>query len=284
MKIGHQNQMILLTGLPRSGTTWAANVIAKTINYRLVHEPFNWRAHPERMIFHMKYLPANVENQELIQIIKRSIREPFPLFDQMTQKKGVLIKDVHICLAIESIWEQLHPKIIIMLRHPCAIALSWMALGYEIRFRIDNLLEQSTLVRDLLAPYVEHMKHEYDPYFMIGAYWGASYYILNQLFQLHPDWQWVIHEELCSDPVDHFSRLITNLDTHLSNAGLRMLTSLHNKYDHEQHTKFSPYSIIRVSEAEPQKWIKTLTAQQVQSVLEGEKPFGILEKYFGNPV
>jgi hypothetical protein len=51
--------VLFLTGIPRSGTTWAAQGIAALTRARYVHEPFNRVLYPERARYNMLYLPAN---------------------------------------------------------------------------------------------------------------------------------------------------------------------------------------------------------------------------------
>ena len=130
-------QTILLTSLPRSGSTWASQTIAMATRSQLIHEPFNWKCYPGREKYHMLYLPAGSIQMDLIEIIESECTSKSPFIGRLIKDKPLVLKDVHLCLAVEYVWEQLEPNIIILIRHPCEMANSWMKLNFEVRFRID---------------------------------------------------------------------------------------------------------------------------------------------------
>ncbi|MGD2165207.1 MAG: hypothetical protein PVH50_06740, partial [Anaerolineae bacterium] len=95
--------------------------------------------------------------------------------------RRVVVKDVHICLAVEHVWERLKPVVVILARHPCAVANSWARLGLDVSFRLDLLLSQERLIEDHLSPFTKHIAGARDYFFSMGAYWGATYHVLWQL-------------------------------------------------------------------------------------------------------
>ena len=66
-------QLIFLTGLPRSGTTWAGRALAAATGSVIVDEPFNRKWHPERTGYRLKYLTAGMPDAEMIPILRREI-------------------------------------------------------------------------------------------------------------------------------------------------------------------------------------------------------------------
>lgn len=270
---------ILLTGLPRTGSTWASQAIAKATHSRLVHEPFNWRRYPDRGDYHMKYLPAGSESRSLLEILGRSMQPSlFSLDFFRPNRRPVVIKDVHICLALEYIWANLKPQphIIILLRHPCGVANSWARLELEARSRLDLLLSQPELMSDHLGPYADHMERREDDYFEIGAYWGASYLVMVRLAEKYPAWQSITHETLCADPEQSFSQLLTKIGFSLSAAGSSFL----NQNNRRRNRWEGAYSVARLTAAEPDKWRHSLTPAQIEAVMAGAGPFGLLEKFY----
>ena len=272
---------ILLTGLPRSGTTWSSRAIAAAIDGRIVHEPFNWKRYPDRIEYHMAYLSASPDDTSLsdgmlaimYQALKPGIR------DFLVRNKPVIIKDVHICLAISAVWQAFHPRVIMMMRHPCAMANSWRSLDLEARSRLALLLSQELLVKDHLAPFEKHMRSSENSYFEIGAYWGATYYTMSRIAAEYPEWQWVTHEWLCVDPQLSYKKLLANLGIPFNQLHLDQLDRFLDQHDRNRNKTEGPYSLARISAQEPDKWRDELTAEQVKFVLDGAEPFDMMEKF-----
>lgn len=271
----YNKKLIFLTGIPRSGTTWAAKAIAAATSSRLVYEPFNWKVHPQRINYHMKYLPAGSNDEEFLRILNASIKPLLPFWDFFAGTKNILIKDVHTCMALEYIWQQLQPRIIILMRHPCAVAGSWSSLGLEARSRLDILLNQKDLYKKYLKPFERHINSSNDYFFEVGAYWGASYFIMDQFARKHPEWQWITHEWLCDDPVAHYYKLLNNLDLEMNEKGIQFL----EENNRARKKGEGPHSTARVSRSEPDKWKAFLTEENIQKVLSGAAPFELLIKY-----
>ena len=267
---------ILLTGLPRSGTTWASSTVATALRARLVHEPFNWKRFPDREPFHMQYRSATDQDDALVKILERSIRWTIrPLFSPR-----VVIKDVHICLAAEYVEQALGAKIIIIARHPCGMALSWNALGLKADFRVNLLLSQPRLVERFLAPFADHMRGNADPFFQIGAYWGASYYILDALGQ-HGRWHWITHEALCQQPEAAYWQLLSSVVPESETAVRQRLQTALAATNRPGSRQDGVLAINRVSQQEPDKWRSRLSAEQQTAVLAGAAPFQLVERLFG---
>ncbi len=263
---------IFLTGLPRSGSTWAAQALAAATGARLVHEPFNWLRYPARERFHMRYLPAGAYEPELLAILHNTLKPRLPW---QKRPDSVLVKDVHVCLALPYIWEHFRPQVIILVRHPCGMAQSWQALDLKVNFRLDLLLSQTAL-QPLLAPFAEHMRRQDDYFFALGAYWGASHYLLDYLSQEQPAWQWVTHEALCLDPVAHYRNLAASMG--LGQGREAQLERFLTANDRRRTAGEGAHSTARITAQEPDKWRRRLTPQQISAVLAGAAPFGMLSR------
>ena len=272
-------QTILLTSLPRSGSTWASQVIAMATRSRLIHEPFNWKRYPEREKYHMLYLPAGSNRMDLIEIIENESTAKIPFIGRLTKDKSVVLKDVHLCLAVEYVWEQLGSDIIILIRHPCGMANSWIKLNFEVRFRLNLLLSQHNLMENYLFPFKDHLSLNRDKWFEIGAYWGASHYVLDQISQAHPEWMWITHEELCVNSATRYQQLLTNLGIKIDPIGKKRLLAFLDRHNRKIIEK-KPYSVSRNSVDEPVKWRRQMTPEQINSVIEGAEPFSIMQKYY----
>ena len=260
-------EYFLLTGLPRTGTTWAYQALAAGSGSEKVYEPFNYKWHPERSPFHMRYLAPGTHHLDFLSA----------LGDEIAKVNGsqIFIKEVHACLAVAYIWEHLRPHTIVLLRHPCAMAASWRRLDFKAGPRLDVLLDQKEVVEIFLAPHLDHIRSSADPFFQIGAFWGAAYHCLHQISSRHPEWQWVTHERLCAEMEPAFIDLLSHFGYEWQAAGSRYLHE-HDRQPGEYH----PHRQVRLSEKEPEKWREELTADQSSAVLAGAGGFGVLERYY----
>lgn len=270
--------LIFITGLPRSGTTWAGHVITAALESALVEEPFNWEFHPQRAHFHMRYLPKGQEDTAYVDTLRRTIfswKKPRRTLRVLLRRR-LVVRDVLTCFAVETLWNQWQPKTLIMIRHPAAMASSWARVNFKVQYRIDNLLKQPRLVADHLAPFQEHLHLSNDYYFQIGAYWGACYYVLRRMAADRPEWQWVRHETLCTELEEGFVQILDQFDLGMALQGYELLQQLNRPPAVGQ----SPFDIFRLSAQEPDKWKSLLTEDQVSAVLQGSAPFGVLQDFY----
>lgn len=274
-----QGKLIYLTSLPRSGSTWAGQAIAAALNSRMINEPFNWLRYPDRKPFHMQFLPGNTQKHAMLDIITCTLNSPNKGINDLWYGKFKVIKDVHSCLALEYIWESLHPHILVLIRHPCGMAVSWSKLGLEIEFRLDLLYSQPSLVDEFLEPYRDHIYSNRDYFFQIGAYWGATYLVLLKLAQKYPEWQWATHEALCIDTEQRYRQWLTDARIHLTKKNIKRLRRFISKHNRDSQGN---YSAARITALEPEKWKHVLNPNQIKNCLSGAAPFGLLEKFY-NP-
>lgn len=268
-------QVIFVTGVQRSGTTWIARALSEATRSRLVHEPFNWRLQQddERRRYYMAYLPAGRADPRFRAILRAAVdgKQARPRL----ARDRVVLKDVHACLAVESIHQELDPLTVIVVRHPCAVAESWARLDYGIRRGFEALLGQDELKRAHIGAFEAHMRSADDYFFQLGALWGAAYHTLERLSARHPRWQLITHEAVCQQPADEFEALLWRAGLRMTFRGRRFLAA-HDEEDDGEH----PYSLKRVTAREPDKWRGRLAPEAAARVLEGARPFGVLERLY----
>ena len=262
-------EILFLTGLPRTGTTWAYQALAAGSGSEKVYEPFNYKWHPDRSHYHMRYLAPGSQHPEFLDALQEEI--------QKAKGNRIFIKEVHACLAVEYVWTHLRPNTIVLIRHPCAMAASWRRLGFAAGPRLQTLLAQPEVVDEFLAPHLGRLEAGLDPYFQIGAFWGAAYFCLRRISDRHPDWQWTTHERLCSEMEPAFAGLLAGFNIPWQPGGSLYLQE-HDLLPDEYH----PHKPFRRSAAEPERWREELSPEQAAAVLEGAGAFGLLERYYHN--
>jgi Sulfotransferase domain len=264
--------ILFLTGLGRCGSTWTAQGLTALTGARYVHEPFNRHLYPQLVTYAMRYQSAEGCDPDFLRILDQKLRAPSrrQRIREFFRGRNLIFKDVNACLSVECIQAHLNAGVVILTRHPCAVVASWKVMGWLLEFpgRFDELLSRTSL-RKFLTEFDNHMRRSSNLFFQFGAYWGAIYHVLQQLATRHPEWQWVVHEQLCQNPEIGFQRILDGLGIRVR-EGASDFFSMH---DRPLRKNESPYETFRPTKSVPQKWKELLTKQEIQAVLDGAEPF-----------
>jgi hypothetical protein len=154
---GDHRSSVFLAGSGRSGTTWLSQIINYRRQYRYVFEPFNPREVGPFGHFRTKqYLRPEDGREEFLQPVRLALtgglRDPWAdRFNRRIVARRRLIKDIRANLLLG--WMRANfpgMPIILLLRHPCAVVTSRLALGW--RDNLSETMEQRELVEDFLLP------------------------------------------------------------------------------------------------------------------------------------
>ncbi len=154
---GDHTNSVFLAGSARSGTTWLSEVINHGGGYRYVFEPFN----PGRVgafgHFRSKqYLRPDDGRAEFLEparlALTGALRDPWTdRFNKTLVARRRLIKDIRGNLLLG--WMRANfpgMPIVLLIRHPCAVVVSRLALGWRANLR--ETMEQEELIEDFLLP------------------------------------------------------------------------------------------------------------------------------------
>jgi hypothetical protein len=154
---GDHRDAVFLAGSGRSGTTWLSEVINYKGGYRYVFEPFN----PARVSafghFRSKqYLRPDDTSEAFLEparlALSGALKDPWTdRFNARFVARRRLIKDIRANLLL--LWMRANfpgMPIILLLRHPCAVVTSRLALGWK--DNLDETMAQQELVEDFLLP------------------------------------------------------------------------------------------------------------------------------------
>ena len=149
---------IFLAGTGRSGTTWVSNIINYNNSYRYIFEPFHsYFVDICKDFKYRQYLRPENNDEKYIEparkILSGKIKNKW--VDRFNKKflcKKRLIKDIRANLMLKWIKTQFPEiKVILLLRHPGAVANSRIKLNWE--DHLDILLSQEELMEDFLNPF-----------------------------------------------------------------------------------------------------------------------------------
>jgi hypothetical protein len=152
---------ILVAGAARSGTTWLGDLVAGTEG-RVLFEPFHsGKVADLRGVNYFQYLRPQAEHQQLQTFSERvfSGRVGGPWIDrEVSQLRPTyrVVKEIRANLFLK--WLHRHfPEVpqVFIVRHPCAVVLSRLQLGWATDSDVAAFVSQTELVEDHLAPHLD---------------------------------------------------------------------------------------------------------------------------------
>lgn len=285
---------ILVTGPPRSGTTWVGMTLALDQSLGYLHEPFNVSTSHgvspgkfERMFQYVdvaneaRYAPGleramrfdHATAAALAQVrtpreLGRVLRDRRRFRTAAREHRRPLLKDPIAVFSAEWFAARYDASVVLTLRHPAAVAGSFERLGWRPRFRL--LAEQEPLRNGLLEPFAD----ELDDYARTprsplesGAFmWRLIASVLDGYRARHPDWVLVRQEDLSVDPVPGFESLFAHLGLDFDD---RIRAAVVANSSAENATSLaSPHAIRLDSRAAVASWKRHLSPDEIARVRE----------------
>lgn len=156
---------ILVAGAARSGTTWLGDLISSKIPCRILFEPFNPDLVPEYRNFnYFQYMRPEQQDPQFHSFTEKVFRGEIrnAWIDRQNEQlfsTHRLIKEIRANLALKWIHDHFpQVPILFLLRHPCAVVLSRMDLGWATDGDIQPFLSQPDLVSDYLSEHVDFIR------------------------------------------------------------------------------------------------------------------------------
>jgi hypothetical protein len=235
---------ILVTGLPRTGTSWTGKMLAAGREVVYVNEPLN-PAHPPgrspgvlnaEVSHRFQYICADNDERwaaafadtlrlryHPIAELRRN-RRPYDLARLVKystaftvgwlRDRRPLIDDPYAVLSAAWFAQRLGCQVVITVRHPVAFVASWQRLGWTPS--LGELVDQPLLVRDLVGPYAGELRalaDSPDNIAKTSLLWRMTYDIVDQMAgQLPQLLCWRRYEDLATNPADGFRELYQRCD------------------------------------------------------------------------
>jgi hypothetical protein len=215
---------ILLTGSGRSGTTWLADVLCTFSGTQQIFEPLHPRYNPdisritgwewdEKKTHHehkILYLPPEPEMPEWTSLLEKALTGRSRNYFTDSSRTSFfpmrfLVKDIWTNLMLGYIAKRFDPKIIYILRHPCAVVHS--RLGVNWAANVEDILSQPQLVSDYLTDVEEDIRCEKD---IIGAHavwWAVENLVALRQLQHVPHFL-VYYEDLFLHPQETLESIV----------------------------------------------------------------------------
>jgi hypothetical protein len=214
---GGPEDTIYLAGHGRSGTTWVAEILNFRNEYRYIHEPF----HPGRLAISKVYRPrqylrpANREPRYLEParaIVSGQVRSLWgDKYNRKVLPRKRLIKEVRNNLLLPWLHQNFpEMPMVVMLRHPCAVANSQRRLAQQWKVDLNRFLDQEDLMTDYLAPFAERIAAAHQDFEKRIFVWCIENYVpLEHLrrSQREGELHIAFYEHFCLDPATEIERM-----------------------------------------------------------------------------
>ena len=229
---------LLVTGLPRSGTSWVGKMLEASGEVVYVNEPMNpqhppghspgvldarvthrfqyisdedderWRRAFERTLALKYQFRAEVRQNRSAYDLARMAKYGTSFTAGRLRGRRAMLDDPFAIFSTGWLSQQMGCESVVLVRDPVSFVGSWRALNWSIHFH--ELLEQPALVRDHLGPYVDRMRD------LVGSpdwlartclLWEATYEVVDRAFRNLPGVHLISYESLVQNPLGGFADL-----------------------------------------------------------------------------
>jgi len=235
---GTAGRGLLVTGLPRSGTSWVGKMMEASGEVVYVNEPLNPQ-HPAgrspgvlsaRVTRRFQYISQD-DDDEWTTAFSKTLTLRYQVGQELRHNRGgydlarmvkyltsftagrlrsrrAMLDDPFAVFSTGWLVGRMGCDAIVLVRDPVSFVGSWRALGWTMHFH--ELLEQPLLVRDHLGPYVDRMQR------MVGSpdwlartclLWEATYDVVDRAFRHLPRVHVIRYEDLVEEPLEGFAEL-----------------------------------------------------------------------------
>jgi Sulfotransferase family len=233
---------LLVTGLPRSGTSWVGKMLEASGAAVYVNEPLNPEHPPGRSpgvlnadVRHryqyicadneFEWLPAFRDTVALRYQVRAELRRNRGWYDLARLGKyatsftigrlrgrRALLDDPFALFSTRWLVERLGCRAVVLVRDPLAVVGSWKRLGWQAR--PEELAAQPLLVRDLLGPYASDLQvpDSAPDTVRLAMLWNVAYDVVRRHFADLPGVRVQTYEDLVTDPVGTFADVYRHCD------------------------------------------------------------------------
>jgi Sulfotransferase domain len=295
---GFKAKPILLTGIPRSGTTWVGRMLVTGGGLGYLNEPFNLARSPGTVRVPVgHWFPYVTEENEadVLARLTKLLRFRYPLARELSHCRNrtdllhtmktwkdfvrsrgrrPLVKEPHAVFSSAWFAQRLDADVVVIVRHPAAVVSSWTRLGWS--FDFQNLLEQPALIRDRLARFEQELRTALEPSAdvvgRIALLWRVVYETVADLNDELEQLTIVRHEDLSRDPIEGFRALYERLGLSFSRETERAIAASSSADNPKETAVDRPHETRIDSRANLAHWKNRLTQDEVRRVRELTEP------------
>ncbi len=292
---GGRPDRILLVGVARSGTSWLGRAMGRAPGVRYYHEPDNVDAEsaaagragargfgPYPIVRGAAAEAAFAPLWDMafagrlprmrgwkLQASRAALRLPRPVRDPLVrQAAGVaarlpggpqctVVKSIYATFSVDWLVARYQPRVVAIQRNPLNVVSSWRQLDMP----LFDLLERPAIrahCRDCWG--VDASPGDLSPLGRIAWAVGLLSGVLGDAAERHPEWLFLTHEDLCTDPVARFRAVFDRVGLAWSPEVEEFLTGSNRPGE--------GFAEVRVASEQPDRWRTRLSDAEVEEVGE----------------
>jgi hypothetical protein len=283
---------ILVTGMPRSGTTWVGRVLCAGNGAGYLDEPFNLATSPGtiRVPVDHWYPYVTAENEgEIVGALEPLLRFEYPLGRELRRCRRYiellhtvkmwrsfvrgrgrrpLVKEPHAVFSAEWFARRLASDVVVTVRHPAAVVSSWKRLDWS--FDFANLLGQAALVRDVLGPFRSDMERALEPCHdlvdRVALLWHVVYRTVAGYRERFPAFHIVRQEDLSREPMEGYRALYEALGLPLTREAENAIAAASSAANPKETSVEDPHETRLDSRANLTSWKRRLSDDEVDRI------------------
>lgn len=296
----------MVTGAPRSGTTFLGAMLALAPGVISIEEPFNFETGIVGMDRPFLYMPThaklNSEDEHYVELINELFRgearykqspfrqEPVNPLRQLARSLFVsrqnleyklqtknpfveryVIKDANACFMAEFMDAHFQTKTMVIMRHPVATIASYKRLGWH--YDLSNLKEQPALMHDFLEPIIGKVNPQKVSPIEAWAYlWLCVYTVLTLCSERDSRMMLITHDQLSQEPMITLQAVYEYLGlayTPAVEAGVERHTNGTNPTEPRNN---AIHDLYRNSAQVNSQWKSILNAKEVATIRKITEP------------
>jgi hypothetical protein len=285
---------ILVTGTHRSGSTWAGEILAIAPNTGYIHEPFNidikcgvianpfeysfqyvceensdkYEAAFRRVIHYTYPLSKNIAKIRNVKNIAKIVRDQGLSLLHKIKNDTPIVKDPIAVFSADWLSTSFDMNVLVMIRHPAAFCSSLRKKNWK--FNFNHFLNQPLLMERYLSVFEkdirEFAENEKDIIDQAILLWNCIHHTISIYQQDHPEWLFVRHEDLSTDPISQFKSIYKAFNLEFTSKAESVILESsggHNPIEQQAGNEF-----IRNSKENIFNWKKRLSQKEIDNIKE----------------
>jgi hypothetical protein len=307
-------QRILVTGAPRSGTTFLGRMLSLLPEVQEISEPYNFETGLEGVDQPFPYIgpsdigsalekkytllteelldgSAQFRHSTLIPDTSNPLRQAartllisrqnvqYKLQSKDPRKNTLLVKDPNACFLSEYLDKQFDFMTVVIMRHPASTVASYKRLGWQ--YSLDDLKDQRSLMDDYLRPCLGNVEPAKLSDIERWAYlWLAVYTVLEGVQKHDSRMSLITHEALSTKPHKTLRGLYKKFGFEYSEyvkETVDIFTSRDNPIGPREN---AIHDLYRNSAAMIRSWQQALTPKEIATIRTITEP--VASKHYTN--
>jgi hypothetical protein len=193
------------------------------------------------------------------------------LFKRLFTSCRIVIKEVAAFPSIEWLYLRWRPRVLMIVRHPAACALSVRDAGltsFE-PARLHGLVSHPVLREQFLAPFLRHLATVATPLETSAAIWAIKNFVAFRAREKYPEWKLLRYETMCADPVSNFRSVYESMGMRWSDQVESWVRST------TEASEPGTYTTSRVAARQIDSWRKKLSESEITQVRRIVEPFNL---------